>query len=116
MASPGALHFATATAASLIFPFAPHLGAEIYELLGGGRVWETSWPQVDERYLASDRVTLAVQVNGKLRDKVEVSAGAADSEALAAAKASPRVQAHTDGKEIVKEIYVPDKLVNIVAR
>ncbi len=111
-----ALRFATATAASLLFPFAPHLGAEIYELLGGGRVWETSWPQVDERYLASDRVTLAVQVNGKLRDKVEVSAGAADSEALAAAKASPRVQAHTDGKEIVKEIYVPDKLVNIVAR
>ena len=69
-----AIRFATATAASLIFPFAPHLGAEVYELLTGERVWEQPWPEADPELLQSDVVTYVVQVNGKLRDRIEAAA------------------------------------------
>jgi leucyl-tRNA synthetase len=111
-----ALRFATATAASLIFPFAPHLGAEVWERLNGGRVWEEPWPKADPALLASDTVTLVVQVNGKLRDRIEVAADAGEDELLAMARASENVSRHLDGKEVVKEIVVPGKLVNLVVR
>ena len=111
-----ALRFATATAASLIFPFAPHLGAEVWERLEGGRVWEEPWPEADPALLASDTVTLVVQVNGKLRDRIEVAADASEEELLAAARESEKVAGHLDGKEVVKEIVVPGKLVNLVVR
>src|SRR5690348_13492159 len=68
-AGAAAVRFATATAASLVYPFAPHLGAEVWERLEGGRVWEVGWPAADPELLASDTVTLVVQVNGKLRDR-----------------------------------------------
>ena len=74
-----AVRFATATAASLIFPFAPHLGSEVWERLQGGRVWEQPWPEPDPALLASDTVTLVVQVNGKLRDRIEASAEAPET-------------------------------------
>ena len=111
-----ALRFATATAASLVFPFAPHLGAEVWERLNGGRVWEQPWPQADPALLVSDTVTLVVQVNGKLRDRIEVAADASEEELLAAARASEKVAGHLDGREVVKEIVVPGKLVNLVVR
>jgi leucyl-tRNA synthetase len=110
------VRFATSTAASLIFPFAPHLGAEVWELLEGGRVWEQPWPQADPELLASDRVTLVVQVNGKLRDRIEADAGAGQEELLELARASEKVSAHVAGREVVKEIVVPGKLVNLVVR
>jgi leucyl-tRNA synthetase len=110
------VRFATATAASLIFPFAPHLGAEIWERLQGGRVWEDPWPVADPELLASDTVTLVVQVNGKLRDRVEAAADAPESELLELARESEKVRRHLDGKEVVKEIVVPGKLVNLVVR
>jgi leucyl-tRNA synthetase len=111
-----ALRFATSTAASLIFPFAPHLGSEIYELITGDRVWEQPWPQPDPALLSSDVTTYVVQVNGKLRDRVEVQSGAAEDEVLRLARDSEKVQRHLDGKEIVKEVVVPGKLVNLVVR
>ncbi len=111
-----ALRFATATAASLIFPFAPHLGAEVWERLNGGRVWEEPWPKADPALLASDTVTLVVQVNGKLRDRIEVASDAAEDDLLATARASESVRRHLDGREVVKEIVVPGKLVNLVVR
>jgi leucyl-tRNA synthetase len=111
-----ALRFATATAASLIFPFAPHLGAEVWERLHGGRVWEEPWPKADPALLASDTVTLVVQVNGKLRDRIEVGVDTPEDELLARARASENVSRHLDGKEIVKEVVVPGKLVNLVVR
>lgn len=111
-----ALRFATATAASLIFPFAPHLGAEVFERLSGERVWERAWPVADPELLASDTVTLVVQVNGKLRDRIEVPAEAPREELLELARASEKVGRHLDGKEVVKEIVVPGKLVNLVVR
>ena len=111
-----AVRFATATAASLIFPFAPHLGAEVWERLEGGRVWERPWPQADPELLVSDTVTLVVQVNGKLRDRIEAAADAPEEELLALARASEKVRRHLDGKEVVKEVVVPGKLVNLVVR
>jgi leucyl-tRNA synthetase len=118
-ADPGgaaAVRFAVATAASLVFPFAPHLGAEIWERLEGGRVWETPWPVADPELLVSDTVTLVVQVNGKLRDRIEAAADAAEDELLALARESEKVARFLDGKEVVKEIVVPGKLVNLVVR
>jgi leucyl-tRNA synthetase len=115
-AGDSAVRFAAATAASLIFPFAPHLGSEVWERLQGGRVWEVPWPQADPELLASDTVTLVVQVNGKLRDRIEVAAEAPEAELLAAARASEKVKRHLDGKQVVKEIVVPGKLVNLVVR
>jgi leucyl-tRNA synthetase len=110
------LRFATATAASLIFPFAPHLGAEVCERLTGERVWEQPWPEADPELLASDTVTLVVQVNGKLRDRIEAPAEAGKEELLALARGSEKVARHLDGKDVVKEIVVPGKLVNLVVR
>jgi leucyl-tRNA synthetase len=110
------VRFATATAASLIFPFAPHLGAEVFERLTGERVWEQPWPQADPALLASDTVTLIVQVNGKLRDRIEAPAEATQEQLLELARASEKVSAFLDGKEVVKEIVVPGKLVNLVVR
>jgi leucyl-tRNA synthetase len=111
-----ALRFATATAASLIFPFAPHLGSEVYERMTGERVWEQGWPVAEEAMLVSDTVTLIVQVNGKLRDRIEAPTDAPQEELLALAKASEKVAKYLDGQAIVKEIVVPGKLVNLVVR
>ena len=115
-AGDAALRFATATAASLVFPFAPHLGAEVWELIEGGRVWEEPWPKADPALLASDSFTLVVQVNGKVRDQIEAGSDAAEAELLRIAHASEKVHAHIDGREVVKEIVVPGKLVNLVVR
>jgi leucyl-tRNA synthetase len=110
------VRFATATAASLIFPFAPHLGSEVFERMTGKRVWEQPWPQADPALLASDTVTLIAQVNGKLRDRIEAPAAASRDELLELARGSEKVARHLDGKEVVKEIVVPGKLVNLVVR
>jgi leucyl-tRNA synthetase len=115
-AGEASLRFATATAGSLIFPFAPHLGAEVYEAIEGGRVWEKPWPQADQALLASDTFMLVVQVNGKLRDRVEVGVGASEEDLLRLARESDAVKRHLDGKQVVKEIVVPGKLVNLVVR
>jgi leucyl-tRNA synthetase len=111
-----ALSFATATAASLIFPFAPHLGTEVYEAMTGDRVWEQPWPEPDPSLLASDTFTLVVQVNGKLRDRVEAAVDAPEDDLIRLAHESDRVRQHIDGKQVVKEIVVPNKLVNLVVR
>jgi len=111
-----AVRFATATAASLVFPFAPHLGSEVWERLVGGRVWEQPWPEADPELLVSDTVTLVVQVNGKLRDRIEAAADAPEEDLLRLARESEKVSRFLDGKEVVKEIVVPGKLVNLVVR
>ena len=115
-ASTETLSFALATAASLIFPFAPHLGAEVYERLTGERVWEQPWPQADPALLERDEYELVCQVNGKLRDRVSAPADATPEQLKELCLAAPNVRAHLDGKEIVKEIVVPGKLVNLVVR
>ena len=110
------LRFAVATAASLIFPFAPHLGSEVYELIEGRRVWEEPWPQADPALLVTDTVEVVVQVNGKLRDRIQVPAGASDEDQERLALGSERALAHVNGARIVKTVVVPGKLVNFVVR
>jgi leucyl-tRNA synthetase len=105
-----------ATAASLLFPFAPHVSAEIYERLTGERVWEQPWPHADTNLLERDTYQLVCQVNGKLRDRVEAAADASEAELKELCLSAPNVRAHVDGKEIVKEVVVPGKLVNVVVR
>jgi leucyl-tRNA synthetase len=114
--SESTLRFATATAASLIFPFAPHAGADVYELLTGRRVWEEPWPAADPDLLARDEVEIALQINGKLRDRMPAPADADREQLETLARDRPRVQAHIDGKDVVKVIVVPSKLVNFVVR
>jgi leucyl-tRNA synthetase len=111
-----AVRFATATAASLIQPFAPHLASEVFEKVTGERVWEVSWPEADPDMLRSETVTIVVQVGGKVRDRVEVPEGAEEAEILSAAKSAENVARHLEGMTIVKEIVVPGKLVNLVVK
>jgi leucyl-tRNA synthetase len=108
--------FAVASAASLIFPFAPHLGADVYDRLTGERVWEQRWPEPDPALLETDTFELVCQINGKVRDRVTAPASASEDELRALAREAPNVKAHLDGKQIVKEIVVPGKLVNLVVR
>jgi len=110
------LRYALATAASLVFPFAPHLGSEAYEMLTGRRVWEEPWPAADPALLAADVLQLIVQLNGKLIDRLEMPADAPEEEQERIARGSERLTARLDGKEIVKAIVVPRKLVNFVVR
>jgi leucyl-tRNA synthetase len=111
-----ARRFGVATAASLVFPFAPHVGSEVYELITGERVWEQSWPAADPAMLVADSFQLVCQVNGKVRDRVPAPTGAPREELERLALSSAGVQSHLNGHEVVKVIVVPDKLVNVVAR
>jgi leucyl-tRNA synthetase len=109
-----AARFAAETAVSLIQPYAPHIGEELWARLGDERLWRSAWPVADPAMLEHDTFELVVQVNGKVRDRFEVAADLPEEELIARAKASPRVQAHVDGREIRQTIVVPRKLVNLV--
>ena len=114
--SDDVLQFAAATAASLIFPFAPHTGADAYELLTGDRVWEQPWPDADPALLERDIVVIAVQVNGKLRDRIEAAPDTSRAQLEALARERPNVIRHLDGHEVAKVVVVPGRLVNFVVR
>jgi leucyl-tRNA synthetase len=115
-ADPTARRFATATAASLMSLFAPHLGAEIYERLTGERVWEQPWPTANPAMLIADTFELVCQVNGKVRDRVTAPTGASREQLERLALDSEGVKAHLNGHQVVKVVVVPGKLVNVVAR
>jgi leucyl-tRNA synthetase len=110
------LRFAVTTAASLLFPFAPHLGAEVYELMTARRVWEDPWPEADPEMLSAGTFELVVQVNGKLRDRIEAPSDASREEQERLARGSEKVEAHLDGGEVVKTVVVPGRLVNFVVK
>jgi leucyl-tRNA synthetase len=112
-AAPDA-RFAAETALALIQPYAPHVAEELWQRLGHERLWEQPWPVADASLLARDTFELVVQVNGKVRDRVEVKVGLSEDELVELARSSPRVQELVDGATIRKTIVVPDKLVNIV--
>jgi leucyl-tRNA synthetase len=116
VADPATRRYATAVAASLLFPFAPHLGAEVYELLTGRRVWEEPWPAADPAMLRTETFELVCQVNGKVRDRVTAPTGAPREQLEQLCLDSRGVRAHVDGQEVAKVIVVPDKLVNVVVR
>ena len=115
-AGAAAVRFANSTAVSLLFPFAPHLCSEVYEWLEGQRVWEQPWPEADPQLLERDTYMLVVQVNGKLRDRIEVGSDTAQEELLELARSSENVQRHLDGEAVAKEIVVPGRLVNFVVK
>ena len=101
---------------ALISPMAPHLAEEAWSILGGeGMVADYSWPTFDPALLVDEQVTLAVQVNGKLRDTLSAPRGLPKAEAEALALASEKVQRQLAGVTPRKVIVVPDRLVNIVA-
>ena len=115
-AEPTARRFATAVAGSLIFPFAPHLGAEAYERLTGRRVWEQPWPVADPAFLVADTFELVCQVNGRVRDRVQAPADAGREALEQLALGASGVRQHVDGQEVVRVVVVPGKLVNVVVR
>jgi leucyl-tRNA synthetase len=115
-APPGDVRFAIETAGSLIFPFAPHLGCEVFEMMTGRRVWEEPWPKADPALLERDEIQLVVQVNGKLIDRMAAPASASGEQLEELARASEKLSARLNGKEIVKTVVVPGKLVNFVIR
>jgi leucyl-tRNA synthetase len=111
-----AARFAAETAVSLIQPYAPHLAEELWERLGHERLWKEPWPEADPALLERETFELVVQVNGRVRDRLEVPFDLPEDELVERAKASPRVQTFLDGDEIRQTIVVPRKLVNIVTR
>ncbi len=100
----------------MLAPIAPHIAEELWERLGKDYSVHTStWPQVDAAAAAEDEVTLVVQVNGKVRDRLVVPVDIADETAREMALASEGALRFTDGKTVRKVIVVPGRLVNIVA-
>ena len=101
----------------LLAPMAPHICEELWRILGHDKTlaYET-WPVFDEEMLAVDTLELPVQINGKLRGRITISADAANDQIIQAAKADPKVAAAIEGKEIIKEIVVPNRMVNLVVK
>lgn len=101
----------------LLCPFAPHLCEEMWEQLGGEGLCSTAqWPDYDESKCIDDEIEIAVQVNGRVRDRFTVPADIDAAGAIAGAKALDKVKEFTDGMVFVKELYVPGKLVNLVVK
>ncbi|MBQ7059326.1 MAG: leucine--tRNA ligase [Firmicutes bacterium] len=101
----------------LINPAAPHFTEEMWEMLGfEGRIYQSEWPSYDEAKTISDMVEIAVQIMGKPRAIIRIGRTASQEEALSVAKAEPKIRQLLEGKTIVKEIYVPGRIVNIVAK
>ena len=103
------------TLVKLLNPLAPHIGEEMWERLGEkGLLADASWPSFDAAAAAEPKVTLVVQVGGRLRDRLEVDAGLSEDAAVKLALASDKVRAALDGRGPSKVIYVPDRLINLV--
>jgi leucyl-tRNA synthetase len=103
------------TFALVLAPFAPHHAEEMWAAMGEPySVHEQAWPAWDETLIAAEEITLVVQVNGKLRDRIEVPADITEEAATELALSSERVRLHVEGREIRKSIYVPGRLVNLV--
>ena len=101
----------------LLCPFAPHLCEEMWESVGGeGFLSLSKWPEYDETKTVESKVEIGVQINGKLKTTIVIPNGCSKEEALAIANADKRIAALTEGKNVVKEIYVPNKIVNIVVK
>jgi len=101
----------------LLNPFAPHLTEEIWETIGGaGFLSLASWPEYDEAKTVDDEIEIAVQIMGKLKGTILIPKDAPKEEAVAAAKADPKIAPSLEGKTVVKEIYVPGKIVNLVVK
>jgi len=108
-----AARFAAETAVSLIQPYAPHVAEELWERLGHTRLWSEPWPVAEASMLQRDVVEIVLQVNGKVRDRIDAPVGLSDDDLIALALASEKVQVHLNGQK-PRAFVVPDKLVNLV--
>jgi leucyl-tRNA synthetase len=101
----------------LLSPFAPHFAEELWSLMGGeGFVSMAEWPLYDESLIHGEEITLVVQINGKLRARLDLARGVSQEEALNAARADQRVAAHLEGKSLHRVVFVPDRLLNLVVK
>ena len=99
----------------MLGPMTPHLAEELWEMLGHSEgLWTVGWPAFDANFARDEEVEIVVQVNGRVRARVKVPAGLSEAELVPKALAEPAVAQHIDGKRVVKQIVVPDKLVNLV--
>jgi leucyl-tRNA synthetase len=115
--SPAALRTAARTLLVLLHPVAPHLTEEWWERLGGrASLLETPWPAFDPALATSPRVTLVVQINGRVRGRLDLERGAAESEAIELARADEKIRPWVEGKNIARTVYVPDRLLNLVVQ
>jgi leucyl-tRNA synthetase len=113
----GALREAYESLLKLLHPFAPHITEELWMMLGHEPFLLTSeWPVADPSKMVEDVVTIVVQVNGKLRGQVEVQNPPSEASVFAAVDSHDKVQTWLSGKQVVKRIYVPGKLVNVVVK
>jgi leucyl-tRNA synthetase len=93
----------------------PHLAEELWEMLGhSGGLWTVSWPTFNAELARQDEVEIVVQVNGRVRGRLKVPGGTSEEDLVKMAKADPTIAPHLAGKKIVKCIYVPNKLLNLV--
>jgi leucyl-tRNA synthetase len=112
-----AWQIAVSSLIKMLYPIAPHICEEIWSRLGfSGFVSESTWPDYDPNMIRENTFTLVIQVNGKIRDTVEVDADIDEQKATSVALNSEKVKRYVENKEIVKTIYVPGKLINIVVR
>ncbi|HSX06672.1 MAG TPA: leucine--tRNA ligase [Candidatus Saccharimonadia bacterium] len=110
-------HEALMAVVACVAPFAPHTSEDLWHQLGHSTsVHHDTWPKYNDQYLTQDTITLAVQVNGKLRGTIQVPADSNEATAVQQAKADAKIANHLDGKQIVKTIYVANKLLNFVVR
>ncbi|MDQ2979922.1 MAG: class I tRNA ligase family protein, partial [Acidobacteriota bacterium] len=115
--TPAAMAGAAQTLIRLLHPIAPHLTEEWWERFGNPPfLLDAPWPTFDPALATSERITLVVQVNGKVRGRLNVERGAAESDALALARADEKIRPWVEGKEIARAVYVPDRLLNLVVR
>ena len=107
--------WALAALLQLLAPFAPHINEELWQQLGHKEsIHLSEWPKYDKKYLVRDTVTIAIQVNGRLRGEIEVAAEASEDEIVEAAKVNKKIASYLAGRDIRKTIYVPGRLVNFV--
>jgi leucyl-tRNA synthetase len=99
----------------MLAPMTPHLAEELWEMLGhSGGLWTAAWPAFDAGLAREDEVEIPVQVNGRLRGRVKVAAGTGEVEVVKLARADAGIAPHLAGKRVVKVVFVPDKLLNLV--
>jgi leucyl-tRNA synthetase len=99
----------------MLAPMTPHIAEELWEMLGHkDGLWTVAWPSFDAARAREDEVEIPVQINGRLRGRVKVASGAREEEVVKLAQADPAIVHHLAGKRIVKKIFVPDKLLNLV--
>jgi len=100
-----------------LYPFAPHLAEELWQQMGHEEyLMSGEWPKYDEELAKDDTINLPIQINGKLRGSIDVVADITQEEALKLAKEMDNIQKHLEGKELVKEIFVPGKIINLVVK